>query len=266
MSSTDFTPELTTSTPVAARTPMSADTSQLTGSSPAGRCTPPRPPVANTPIPAACANAAVPATVVAPVRPRPIAGPRSRNDSLATSSLVHSVWIWAGVSPTVGLPSRTAIVAGTAPSSRTVRSSWAAMERLWRGGKPGASSVDSYATTARPAEIASATSFDISMRTHASWPTARKCRCATRPWGPGPAAWDHPCRQPGATRPTAAPMHRPATARARDRRTGTGRCRPSPEVRQNGLVATTQVLPDVDTRPEGTDATDDDSPEVFHYV
>jgi len=61
-------------------------------------------------------------------------------------------------------------------------------------------------------------------------------------------------------------MHRPATARACDRRTGTGRCRPSPEVRQNGLVATTQVLPDVDTRPEGTDATDDDSPEVFHYV
>ncbi|MPY97270.1 MAG: DUF3039 domain-containing protein [Actinophytocola sp.] len=28
----------------------------------------------------------------------------------------------------------------------------------------------------------------------------------------------------------------------------------------------TQVLPDVDTRPEGTDLTDDDTPEMFHYV
>jgi len=28
----------------------------------------------------------------------------------------------------------------------------------------------------------------------------------------------------------------------------------------------TQVLPDVDTRPEGTDATDDDAPKMFHYV
>jgi len=37
-------------------------------------------------------------------------------------------------------------------------------------------------------------------------------------------------------------------------------------VRHNGPVATTQVLPDVDTRPEGTDATDNDSPDLFHYV
>lgn len=28
----------------------------------------------------------------------------------------------------------------------------------------------------------------------------------------------------------------------------------------------TQVLPDVDTRPEGTDASDDDAPKMFHYV
>jgi hypothetical protein len=27
-----------------------------------------------------------------------------------------------------------------------------------------------------------------------------------------------------------------------------------------------QTLPDVDTRPEGTDATDDDTPKMFHYV
>lgn len=28
----------------------------------------------------------------------------------------------------------------------------------------------------------------------------------------------------------------------------------------------TATLPDVDTRPEGTESTDDDAPEVFHYV
>lgn len=28
----------------------------------------------------------------------------------------------------------------------------------------------------------------------------------------------------------------------------------------------TQTLPEVDTRPEGTDTTDDDSPKMFHYV
>jgi hypothetical protein len=28
----------------------------------------------------------------------------------------------------------------------------------------------------------------------------------------------------------------------------------------------TQTLPDTETRPEGTDRTDDDDPKVFHYV
>ena len=28
----------------------------------------------------------------------------------------------------------------------------------------------------------------------------------------------------------------------------------------------TQVLPDVETRPEGTDTTGDDAPKMFHYV
>lgn len=32
----------------------------------------------------------------------------------------------------------------------------------------------------------------------------------------------------------------------------------------NGV--STQTLPEVDTRPEGTDTTDDDSPKMFHYV
>ncbi|HEX4702347.1 MAG TPA: DUF3039 domain-containing protein [Pseudonocardiaceae bacterium] len=29
---------------------------------------------------------------------------------------------------------------------------------------------------------------------------------------------------------------------------------------------TTQTLPEVDTRPEGTDTTSDDAPKMFHYV
>jgi hypothetical protein len=38
-------------------------------------------------------------------------------------------------------------------------------------------------------------------------------------------------------------------------------------VRHDGVVSTpTQTLPDVDTRPEGTDTTSDDSPKMFHYV
>lgn len=38
-------------------------------------------------------------------------------------------------------------------------------------------------------------------------------------------------------------------------------------VRHDGAVsAPTQTLPDVDTRPEGTDTTGDDTPKMFHYV
>ena len=38
-------------------------------------------------------------------------------------------------------------------------------------------------------------------------------------------------------------------------------------VGHDGVVSTpTQTLPAVDTRPEGTDTTGDDSPKMFHYV
>ncbi len=33
-----------------------------------------------------------------------------------------------------------------------------------------------------------------------------------------------------------------------------------------GVSAPTQTLPEVDTRPEGTDSTGDDTPKMFHYV
>ena len=38
-------------------------------------------------------------------------------------------------------------------------------------------------------------------------------------------------------------------------------------MRHHGRVSTlTQTLPDVDTRPEETDTTGDDTPKMFHYV
>jgi len=38
-------------------------------------------------------------------------------------------------------------------------------------------------------------------------------------------------------------------------------------VRHHGRVSpSTQTLPEVDTRPEGTDSTGDDDPKMFHYV
>ncbi|MBV9030650.1 MAG: DUF3039 domain-containing protein [Pseudonocardiales bacterium] len=33
-----------------------------------------------------------------------------------------------------------------------------------------------------------------------------------------------------------------------------------------GVTTLTQTLPDVDTRPEGTESTGDDTPKMFHYV
>ncbi|MGH3429931.1 MAG: DUF3039 domain-containing protein, partial [Mycobacteriales bacterium] len=33
-----------------------------------------------------------------------------------------------------------------------------------------------------------------------------------------------------------------------------------------GVSTLTQTLPDVDTRPEGTDSTGNDTPKMFHYV
>ena len=80
-SSSDFTPAHTTTIGVRASVARSADSSKLTFAS---RCTPPRPPVANTPMPARAARCAVEATVVAPSPPRAITGPRSRTLHLAT--------------------------------------------------------------------------------------------------------------------------------------------------------------------------------------
>ena len=84
----------------------------------------------------------------------------SRTPSLARSGSAHTRSTCSAVSPMCGTPSRTAIVAGTAPPFRTASSTWSAAARLSGRGRPWARRVLSSATTARPAASASATSGD----------------------------------------------------------------------------------------------------------
>ncbi len=105
----DLTPALTTRIGVVESASRSADSSKVTDAS---RCTPPRPPVANTWIPAAWAIIAVAATVVPPERPRAIAIGRSRMLILTLSSAAASRSISDSLSPTTASPSTTPMVAG----------------------------------------------------------------------------------------------------------------------------------------------------------
>ncbi len=150
-----MTPAQTIVTPVAASVTRSADSSQV---SRASRCTPPRPPVANTRIPASAARCEVEATVVAAEPPRAITGARSRTPAFANSPPSASASSAASSSPTRATPSTTAIVAGTAPPARTTASSSRATSRLRPRGSPWAISVLSSATTGSPDERAPETS------------------------------------------------------------------------------------------------------------
>src|SRR5581483_12449465 len=100
----------------------------------------------------------VAATVVAAVKPWLTAMPRSRRLALNTPSLCASVSSSAVLRPIVGLPCQTAIVAGTAPSSRITASAAVAVCQLSGHGIPWAITVDSRATTGRPLSTARATS------------------------------------------------------------------------------------------------------------
>ena len=72
----------------------------------------------------------VEATVVAPVRFSATMMGRSRRDTLATPSPLHISSSSSCVRPTFSTPSMIAMVAGTAPSARTMRSTSAAKARL----------------------------------------------------------------------------------------------------------------------------------------
>ncbi len=154
MSRIDLTPADTTVIGQAPRIARSADSSKVW---PALRWTPPMPPVANTRIPACAASHEVAATVVPPVAPWATATGRSRTLSFSGFSVPASRCSWSGSSPTCGIPSRIAIVAGTAPESDTVRSKLAAASTFSGLGSPCVMIVDSSATTGSPSRRARAT-------------------------------------------------------------------------------------------------------------
>ena len=151
----DFAPAHTVTTGCAASAPKSAEMSPCSCES---RCTPPIPPVANTPMPARLASNSDAETVVAPTdqrcamaraisrSPTFLAGPRMRSCS---DSLI----------PTRATPSMTAVIAGTAPASRMAAMQLVSAWALAGDGKPRCEKiVDSSATTARLDASASRTS------------------------------------------------------------------------------------------------------------
>ena len=187
----DFTPEQTTVMGVTDRVVRSADSSQL---SRACRCTPPRPPVANTRMPASQARWLVAATVVAPQPPRLTSVATSRTLTLTTSSRL-ATWSRASSSrPIRTRPSRMAIVAGTAPRERTMSSTSVATRRFSGRGSPWLMMVDSRATTAAPA--ASASAHLLGDLDEARDRGAAGCRCAPVRWSsrPRPYPRRHPRR------------------------------------------------------------------------
>ena len=109
-------------------------------------------------MPAICAAIIVPATVVAPSLPLAMQAERSRRDTFSTLSAVASSSSSSSSRPMRIRPSATAMVAGTAPSSRTAASIALAVSRLRGRGKPWAISVLSSATIGLPAFRAAATS------------------------------------------------------------------------------------------------------------
>src|SRR5581483_11071784 len=151
-SSSDLTPAETTSAGVRASCARSALTSGGCGKP---RWTPPRPPVASQAMPADRATASVPPTVVAPTARCSTATARSRGPILRAPASKRSSS--AAVRPTTTSPSRTPIVAGTAPAARTCRSDSRPTSTPSPGGKPCATSVVSSATTDRDSRTSSET-------------------------------------------------------------------------------------------------------------
>ena len=96
----------------------------------APRCTPPMPPVAKTRMPTISAMSMVVATVVAPVWPFAMYTGTSRRETLPTFSALHMTARSASFRPTLSLPPMMAMVAGTAPLSRTTCSTFAAKSRF----------------------------------------------------------------------------------------------------------------------------------------
>ena len=107
-------------------------------------------------IPTAAAAVRVPPTVVAPTAPWTAQTARSRGPSLRASGVNRSSSL--GSRPIRICPSRTPIVAGTAPAARTAASLARPVSTPSGAGKPCATRVVSSATTARSSSSAVRTS------------------------------------------------------------------------------------------------------------
>ena len=161
MSSSDFAPEQTTHTAVRAISSRSAEMSSVSAHP---RWTPPIPPVPMKWMPATAHTASVPATVVAPQAPETAHVARSRGPTLRTSGSTASRSSTASSIPTRTVPSTTAMVAGTAPRSRTRASAARPTPGPMSGGSPWATSDDSSATTGCERTSASSTSGEMRRR------------------------------------------------------------------------------------------------------
>ena len=125
----DFAPAQMTMTGVWASSSRSAEMSMVVS---APRWTPPMPPVAKIFMPAMCAIIIVVVTVVAPSSPRAMSTGRSRRLALATSwPFLPRCSISSGESPALRRPPIMAIVAGTAPFSRIIFSTFSAVSTFW---------------------------------------------------------------------------------------------------------------------------------------
>src|SRR6516165_1622140 len=161
MSRMDFTPAETTVIGVLDSTVKSADSSKV---SLAPRCTPPRPPVANTRMPARAASTDVAATVVPPVTFLAIAMAMSRLLTLTTDSSAATRSSSPGIRPILATPSTSAIVAAVTPWPARMASNSRAASRLPGRGRPCEMIVDSSATTGVPDRNAALTRADTSTR------------------------------------------------------------------------------------------------------
>src|ERR1700722_10058876 len=176
MSRIDLAPAQTTATRVRESSTRSAEMSNVSSTP---RCTPPMPPVAKISMPASPATNIVAATVV-PAEPlRAATSARSRREALTTPPLN---WPRRSIScrsrPTLKRPSMTAIVAGTAPISRTASSTVSAVSTLRGKGMPWVMIVDSSATIGFLADLASATSGEKSIRSAALIASSLSSRAA----------------------------------------------------------------------------------------
>ena len=95
------------------------------------------------------------ATVVAPVMPVARYTATSRRLTLPTPSALHITSSSSAFRPTFSLPPMIAVVAGTAPSARTISSTLCANSTFCGYGIPWLRMVDSSATTGLPASMAS---------------------------------------------------------------------------------------------------------------